>query len=57
VSGPIVAANGKPTGATGSLTLSGVQDLTDPQLHRDSERFDLRNPRRQKKAMACVTQC
>jgi len=29
-SGPIVAATGKLSGATGSLTLSGVQDLTDP---------------------------
>ena len=29
-SGPIVAATGKLSGATGSLTLSGVQDLADP---------------------------
>jgi hypothetical protein len=29
-SGPIVAATGKLSGATGSLTLSGLQDLTDP---------------------------
>jgi hypothetical protein len=29
-SGPIVASTGKLSGATGSLTLSGVQDLTDP---------------------------
>jgi len=29
-SGPIVSATGKLSGATGSLTLSGVQDLTDP---------------------------
>ena len=28
--GPIVAATGKLSGATGSLTLAGVQDLTDP---------------------------
>ena len=28
--GPIVAATGKLSGATGSLTLSGQQDLTDP---------------------------
>ena len=29
-SGPIVATTGKLSGATGSLTLSGEQDLTDP---------------------------
>ena len=29
-SGPIVAATGKLSGATGSLTLAGQQDLTDP---------------------------
>jgi hypothetical protein len=29
-SGPIVAATGKLSGATGSPTLTGVQDLTDP---------------------------
>jgi hypothetical protein len=29
-SGPIVAATGKLSGATGSLTLAGVQDVTDP---------------------------
>ena len=29
-SGPIVATTGKLSGATGSLTLSGAQDLTDP---------------------------
>ena len=29
-SGPITATTGKLSGATGSLTLSGVQDLTDP---------------------------
>jgi hypothetical protein len=29
-SGPIAAATGKLSGAIGSLTLSGVQDLTDP---------------------------
>jgi hypothetical protein len=29
-SGPIVASTGKLSGATGSLTLSGEQDLTDP---------------------------
>jgi hypothetical protein len=32
-SGPIVAATGKLSGATGSLTLSGQQDLTDPAGH------------------------
>jgi hypothetical protein len=32
-SGPIVAATGKLFGATGSLTLSGQQDLTDPAGH------------------------
>jgi hypothetical protein len=29
-SGPIVGATGKLSGATGSVTLAGVQDLTDP---------------------------